>query len=192
VTVIEAQPRLLPTAEPEAGDLLAAVLAAEGIDVRTGIPAASVSHDGRQFTVSLDGEEVTVERLLVATGRRTRLAGLGVAALGLDPAARTITVDKRMRASEGLWAIGDVTGVSAHTHMNTRRLSPDRSVHAIVVSHAGSPIPEVPKSMTALSRPEESRSRFPGWASPWNHTGRPSHRAASASSQTSAARPVSI
>jgi pyruvate/2-oxoglutarate dehydrogenase complex dihydrolipoamide dehydrogenase (E3) component len=117
VTVIEAQPRLLPAAEPEAGDLLAAVLAAEGIDIRTGSPAAGVSHDGRRFTVSLDGEAITAERLLVAAGRRTRLAELSVAALGLDPAARTITVDERMRAAEGLWAIGDITGVSAHTHL---------------------------------------------------------------------------
>ena len=112
VTVIEAQPRLLPAAEPEAGDLLAR----EGIDIRTGTPVAGVSHDGRRFTVSLYGEAVTVERLLVAAGRRTRLAELGVAALGLDPAARVITVDERMRAADGLWAIGDITGVSAHTH----------------------------------------------------------------------------
>ncbi|HEU5421866.1 MAG TPA: NAD(P)/FAD-dependent oxidoreductase [Streptosporangiaceae bacterium] len=117
VTVIEALPRLLPAAEPEAGDLLAAVFAREGIDIRTGTPAASVSHNGRRFTVPLDGETLIAERLLVAAGRRTRLAGLGVAALGLDPAARVITVDERMRAAEGLWAIGDVTGVSAHTHM---------------------------------------------------------------------------
>ena len=93
------------------------MLAAEGIAVRYRTPAASVSHDGRQFTVSLDGEAVTAERLLVAAGRRTRLAELGVAALDLDPAARTITVDERMRAAEDLWAIGDVTGISAHTHM---------------------------------------------------------------------------
>jgi pyruvate/2-oxoglutarate dehydrogenase complex dihydrolipoamide dehydrogenase (E3) component len=117
VTVIEAQPRLLPAAEPEAGDLLAAVFAREGIDVRAGIPAAAVSHDGRRFTVSVDGEKVTAERLLVAAGRRTRLAELGVTALGLDAAARVITVDERMRAADGLWAIGDITGVSAHTHM---------------------------------------------------------------------------
>jgi pyruvate/2-oxoglutarate dehydrogenase complex dihydrolipoamide dehydrogenase (E3) component len=117
VTIIEAHPRLLPAAEPEAGDLLAGVLAAEGIDVRTGTPAARVSHDGRQFTVHLDGEALTAERLLVAARRRTRLADLGVAALGLDPAARVIAVDERMRAADGLWAVGDVTGVSAHTHM---------------------------------------------------------------------------
>jgi pyruvate/2-oxoglutarate dehydrogenase complex dihydrolipoamide dehydrogenase (E3) component len=117
VTVIEALPRLLPAAEPEASELLAAVFDREGIAVRTGIPAAKVSHDGDQFTVDLGTGEVTARQVLVATGRRTGLAGLGVAALGLDPAARTIGVDDRMRAADGVWAIGDITGVSAHTHM---------------------------------------------------------------------------
>jgi pyruvate/2-oxoglutarate dehydrogenase complex dihydrolipoamide dehydrogenase (E3) component len=117
VTVIEALPRLLPAAEPESGDLLAAVFAREGIEVRTGTPAESVSHDGRQFTVRLDGRELTAQQLLVATGRRTDLAGLGAAAAGLDAGARVIPVDDRMRAAERVWAIGDVTGVSAHTHM---------------------------------------------------------------------------
>ena len=117
VTVIEALPRLLPAAEPESGDLLAAVFARDGIEVRTGTPATSVSHDGRQFTVRLDGDTLTAQRLLVATGRRTRLAGLGVAAAGVQENGRTIGVDERMRAASGVWAIGDITGVSAHTHM---------------------------------------------------------------------------
>jgi pyruvate/2-oxoglutarate dehydrogenase complex dihydrolipoamide dehydrogenase (E3) component len=117
VTVIEALPRLLPAAEPESGDLLAAVFARDGIEVRTGTPATSVSHDGRQFTVRLDGGTLTAQRLLVATGRRTRLAELGVAAAGVQENGRTIGVDERMRAASGVWAIGDITGVSAHTHM---------------------------------------------------------------------------
>jgi len=123
VTVIEAAPRLLPAAEPEAGRLLASVFAREGIEVRTGTRAGKVSHDGNQFTVDLetgagdtDGT-ITARQLLVATGRRTGLAALGVAAAGLDANARTIHVDERMRAAESVWAIGDITGVSAHTHM---------------------------------------------------------------------------
>lgn len=118
VTVVEAAARLLPGAEPEAGVLLADVFASEGIDVRAGEKASAVSHDGRQFTVSLaNGEVLTAAQLLVATGRRAQLARLGIAAAGLDPQAHTISVDERMRAAGGLWAIGDITGVSAHTHM---------------------------------------------------------------------------
>jgi pyruvate/2-oxoglutarate dehydrogenase complex dihydrolipoamide dehydrogenase (E3) component len=119
LTVVEAMPRLVPPEEPEAADLLAEVFAREGIAVRTGVAAQRVDYEGGKFRLSLaGGDAVTAERLLVATGRRTDLAGLGVAAYGLDEKARTIAVDDRMRAADGLWAIGDITGKGAFTHMS--------------------------------------------------------------------------
>ena len=86
--------------------------------MRTGAAAERVSHDGRRFTVHLGDETYTAERLLVSTGRRTDLDALGVAAAGLDPGARIIATDGRMRAADGVWAIGDVTGKGAFTHMS--------------------------------------------------------------------------
>jgi pyruvate/2-oxoglutarate dehydrogenase complex dihydrolipoamide dehydrogenase (E3) component len=117
VTVIEAAGRLLPAEEPEAGELLAAVFAREGITVRTGVRADRVSHSNGQFTLQADGEQVTGERLLVATGRTAGLSALGIAAAGLDENAKAITTDERMRAADGIWAIGDVTGEGAFTHV---------------------------------------------------------------------------
>ena len=75
--------------------------------------------------------------------------------------------------------------------LNVARLSPDKNVHAMPVSQAGSPTAEQPKSMTELRRPL-STSRFVGLTSPWTHTGGPCQVALSASCQTSAARAVSI
>jgi pyruvate/2-oxoglutarate dehydrogenase complex dihydrolipoamide dehydrogenase (E3) component len=119
VTVLEAQSQLLPGDEPEAGELLADSFVAEGIDVRAGVSAARVGYPNSQFTVVLQGGDVlTAQQLLVATGRRTDLAALGVGAVGLDDQARTIEVDERMRAADRLWAIGDVTGKGAFTHMS--------------------------------------------------------------------------
>jgi pyruvate/2-oxoglutarate dehydrogenase complex dihydrolipoamide dehydrogenase (E3) component len=118
VTVVEAQSRLLSFEEPEACDLVRKVFVAEGIAVHTGAGARQVSHDGEKFTVDLGGQRLTAQRLLVATGRRTDLAGLGVGAIGLDDSARTITVDEWMRAADGVWAIGDITGHGAFTHMS--------------------------------------------------------------------------
>jgi pyruvate/2-oxoglutarate dehydrogenase complex dihydrolipoamide dehydrogenase (E3) component len=119
VTVVEAMPRLLPLDEPEASELLAERFAAENILVRTGVSANLVGHDAGGFTVTLaDGGSLTAERLLVATGRRTDLAALGVGAVGMDEGARTIEVDDRMRAAPGVWAVGDVTGKGAFTHMS--------------------------------------------------------------------------
>ncbi|MEC3917578.1 dihydrolipoyl dehydrogenase family protein [Nocardia sp. CDC160] len=118
VTVVVPR-RLLPKDEPEAGELLARVFADEGIEVRTGVRGTAVRHDGREFTLELDnGESVRAERLLVAAGRRTDLAALGIGAVGLDEDAKSILVDNRLRAADGVWAIGDVTGAGAFTHVS--------------------------------------------------------------------------
>ena len=119
VSVVEARPTLLPAEEPEAGELLEAVFTREGIAVRTGARAERVSHDGWAFRLSLaDGIALTAERLLVATGRRAGLDGLGVAAAGVDSAAGAVPVDGWMRAADGVWAIGDITGKGAFTHVS--------------------------------------------------------------------------
>ncbi len=119
VTVLEAKSQLLPGDEPEAGELLTGCFTAEGIDVRAGVSAAQVGYHDGQFTLALQGADaLTAQQLLVATGRRTDLAALGVSAVGLDDQAHTIEVDERMRAADRLWAIGDVTGKGAFTHMS--------------------------------------------------------------------------
>jgi pyruvate/2-oxoglutarate dehydrogenase complex dihydrolipoamide dehydrogenase (E3) component len=119
VTVIEALERLLPPEEPEAGALLARVFGREGIGVRTGVAASRVDHDGDRFTATLaGGERLVADRLLVCTGRRTDLAGVGTGAVGIDESQRTVPVDEHMRAAPGVWALGDVVGQGAFTHMS--------------------------------------------------------------------------
>ncbi|MBV7697377.1 NAD(P)/FAD-dependent oxidoreductase [Streptomyces sp. TRM70350] len=119
VTVVEAAERVLPNEEPEIGSLLANVLDAEGITVRTGAQATQVRHDGGgTFTLTLDdGAALTADRLLVATGRRANLAGLGLETVGLDPGARALHVDEQLRAAPALWGVGDVTGLGLFTHV---------------------------------------------------------------------------
>lgn len=120
VTVVEAMDRILPPEEPEASELIAEVFGTDGITVRTGARAEAVRHDGEQFTVTLSGDEkVTAERLLVAVGRRADLSGLGLETVGLDAGARALEVDGQMRAADGIWSVGDVTGHGAFTHMAT-------------------------------------------------------------------------
>jgi pyruvate/2-oxoglutarate dehydrogenase complex dihydrolipoamide dehydrogenase (E3) component len=120
VTVVEAAGQLVPLEEPEAGSLLADAFAGGGIAVRTGQPAAGVSYaEGSGFTVTLrGGESLRAETLLVATGRRTELAAVGAGAAGIDESQRFIATDDRLRAAPGVWAVGDITGKGAFTHMS--------------------------------------------------------------------------
>jgi len=118
VTILEAGDRLLPAEEPEASGEVAAAFAAEGIDVHTGASMKRLSSRGRSIVASLaGGTELEAERLLVATGRTVDLKELGLASVGLDGSAPFIAVDARMRAAEGIWAMGDVTGKGMFTHV---------------------------------------------------------------------------
>jgi pyruvate/2-oxoglutarate dehydrogenase complex dihydrolipoamide dehydrogenase (E3) component len=118
VSLVEAADRLLPPEEPEAGEIVEKALAADGVLVRTGARIARVGHADGVFTVDLGEESLTAERLLVAAGRRPNLGDIGLDTVGLDPAARSIDTDERMRAGEKLWAIGDIAGKGAFTHMS--------------------------------------------------------------------------
>jgi pyruvate/2-oxoglutarate dehydrogenase complex dihydrolipoamide dehydrogenase (E3) component len=103
--------------EPESGELAREALERDGVTFHTGIHAQKVGYDGNTFTVTLeDGRTVTGEKLLVATGRRVDVKALGLDQVGVDPGVRRIEVDERVRAADGVWAVGDVTGVGAFTH----------------------------------------------------------------------------
>lgn len=118
VTVIEAGERLLAAEEPEASELAAQALTGDGVKLVVGQGVQRVSHDGAGFTVAVaDGSTHQGEKLLVATGRHADLGKIGVASIGLDPQARSIPVDERLRAADGVWAIGDITGQGAFTHI---------------------------------------------------------------------------
>ncbi len=118
VTVMEAADRLLPVEEPEAGELIAGVFAGEGLGVVAGAGISRVTHDGGRFRIEVaGGPPVEADRLLVATGRRADLGRLGVAAAGLDESARFVAVDEHLRAGDRLWAVGDITGRGAFTHV---------------------------------------------------------------------------
>jgi pyruvate/2-oxoglutarate dehydrogenase complex dihydrolipoamide dehydrogenase (E3) component len=118
VTVVEKTGRLLSTEEPEAGDLLAEVFGREGIGVHTGQHVTGVGHNGAGFTVTTGSGELTADALLVATGRKTDLAAVGTGAVGIDENLRAIPVDGHLRAAPGVWALGDITGHGAFTHMS--------------------------------------------------------------------------
>jgi pyruvate/2-oxoglutarate dehydrogenase complex dihydrolipoamide dehydrogenase (E3) component len=121
VTVLELGEYLVGLEEPESGKLLAEVFSSEGIDVRTGVTIESVLHDGHRFAIALgSGEPVMADRLLVSTGRRADLTRLNAASIGLDESAKALPVDDHMRveATDGVWAVGDITGKGAFTHMS--------------------------------------------------------------------------
>ena len=118
VTIVEAADRLLPLETPAAGELIARVFASEGIEVITGEAVERIERDGARIQAHLaGGRSVAAAQLLVATGRRTDLPGLGVATVGIDDTQRFVPVGDDLRAGDGVWAVGDLTGKGAFTHV---------------------------------------------------------------------------
>ncbi len=119
VSIVEGADRLLPPEEPEAGRLIAEVFGREGIAVHTSTHVTAVRHDGERFEVEMDtGARLTAARLLVATGRHVDLGAIGAATVGVDESGRLLPVDDHLRVCDGVWAIGDITGKGAFTHMS--------------------------------------------------------------------------
>ncbi|MGN6607186.1 MAG: dihydrolipoyl dehydrogenase family protein [Jatrophihabitans sp.] len=124
VTVVEAAPRILMPEEPEASAAIAEVFRREGITVREGVGVASVEAGGVGAVVRLaDGTAIEAERVLVAAGRAPNLPDVGLDTVGLDAGAKSLAIDEHMQvqgadgAVDGLYAVGDITGRGAFTHV---------------------------------------------------------------------------
>ena len=120
VTIVDLGMRLLPREEPESSAMVEEVFRREGIEVQTGVSADRVRQNGGVIEVTLsNGDVVEGAQLLVAVGRRANLASLELQKAHLDPHAGVITVDEHLRtATPGVWAVGDITGHGAFTHMS--------------------------------------------------------------------------
>jgi pyruvate/2-oxoglutarate dehydrogenase complex dihydrolipoamide dehydrogenase (E3) component len=119
VTLVQNGPHLLPRNDPEAGAILTAAFEEEGIELRLGAKATRVEGGGDSHVrLELEGEApVEAQRLLVATGRKPRVEGFGFEKLDVTIERQGIVVDERLRAGEGIWAAGDVTGIALFTHV---------------------------------------------------------------------------
>jgi pyruvate/2-oxoglutarate dehydrogenase complex dihydrolipoamide dehydrogenase (E3) component len=118
VTLVQGPQRLAGREAPEIGDALARILDGDGIELRLGVHAQSVRLEDEERVVSLDdGTEARGAVLLLATGRRPRTKGIGLETVAIEPGKGGIQIDERCRAGKGVWAIGDVTGVAAFTHV---------------------------------------------------------------------------
>ncbi len=156
VTLLEMADRLLPAYEPVAGELVAQAMREAGIDVRTGVTAASARRNGGAVVVRLrDGSEITGDELLVASGRRPRTGDLGLGAVGLQPGA-WLDVDDTMAVTAvtggWLYAAGDVNHRVLLTHQGKYQA---RVCGDAIVARAGGrldPAPWGPHAATADHR----------------------------------------
>jgi mercuric reductase len=123
VIVIEALDRIIPNEDPELSVALEAALKAEGIEIHTGIRVTGIARKDGTYSVRVeDGSltgEIRAEQLLMATGRKPNMEGLGLEAarVEIDPKG-FIPVDEFMRTSNpDIFAAGDVTGGPGYVYV---------------------------------------------------------------------------
>jgi dihydrolipoamide dehydrogenase len=116
--LVEGTERVLAREPAALGEAVGEVLRRDGIELVLGARATGARRDGDSYILELDdGRQLRGDRLLVATGRRTRVADIGLETVGIEVDGHGIPVDAHMRAGEHVWAIGDVTGIWPLTHV---------------------------------------------------------------------------
>ncbi|GID32544.1 dihydrolipoyl dehydrogenase family protein [Paractinoplanes brasiliensis] len=117
VVLVDRGDRVLPGEPRPLSEAVGSALLGDGVELRLRRAATSARIDGAEYVLGLaDGTAARGDRILVATGRRPRVARIGLETVGIQARPRGIPVDERMSCGDGLWAIGDVTGLWPFTH----------------------------------------------------------------------------
>jgi len=116
--IVDGAHRVLSREPAPLGEALGEALRHDGIELMLGKQATGARREGEEYVVEFDGgTELRGDRLLVATGRRPRIEGIGLETVGVEADPHGIRVDEYMCAGERLWAIGDVNGIWPLTHV---------------------------------------------------------------------------
>jgi pyruvate/2-oxoglutarate dehydrogenase complex dihydrolipoamide dehydrogenase (E3) component len=118
VVLVDGAEHVLAREPAPLGEALGDVLRRDGVELVLGAHATAARRVGDEYVLDFDdGRVLRGDRLLVATGRRPRVDGIGLDTVGVAAGAQGIPVDSRLSAGERLWAIGDVTGIWPLTHV---------------------------------------------------------------------------
>lgn len=119
VTLVASAPRLLPREDPDASAFVRKALESDGVRVITGDAAMAIAHRGAGgMLLTGHGARVPYTHLLAAVGKASRTGGISLpeAGIRLDSHGRVVTDTSLRTTNPRVWAAGDVTARSQHTH----------------------------------------------------------------------------
>jgi pyruvate/2-oxoglutarate dehydrogenase complex dihydrolipoamide dehydrogenase (E3) component len=118
VALVDGAEHVLPREPAPLGEALGEVLRRDGVELVLGSHASAARPAGDDYVLEFEGRpELRGDKLLVATGRRPRVDGIGLETVGVEADGHGIPVDSRLCAGERLWAIGDIAGIWPLTHV---------------------------------------------------------------------------
>ena len=166
VTVIDVG-RPLSRDDAQAAAIVQGALEGEGVRFVTGRAAGVARDEGVTVTLE-DGQAIAGTHLLVAAGRRARVAGFGLEWTGVKVGENGIVVDRRRRTNvPGVYAVGDCRDGPRLTHAAGR----DGSAVALEIGlGVPSPVDDDTLPWVTFTTPElaqvgltEERARERGW-----------------------------
>jgi pyruvate/2-oxoglutarate dehydrogenase complex dihydrolipoamide dehydrogenase (E3) component len=117
VIIAQRRPQLIPLADEDTARVLEEALRKEGVEVCTGTSTERIEKKGDQLVITTNVGEFTVEKLLIAAGRRTTIGDLDLDKAGIKYNNRGIIADSQGRTSNPrVWAVGDCNGKALLSH----------------------------------------------------------------------------
>jgi dihydrolipoamide dehydrogenase len=125
VVVVEMLPQILPNLDGEAAEILRRSLESKGVAFHTGARLENVARSGSTLALDVAAAsrpvKLTVDKLLVATGRRPRTRELGLESVGVEVLRGRVVVNDRMETSvPSVYAIGDCASPMMLAHVASR------------------------------------------------------------------------
>ena len=116
VTIVEALPTVLANFDEDISNYISQTFSKRGVKIMTSTRVESITGQG----VMTSAGEISGDTVLVCTGRRPNMTGTEI--LNLPLTGKGISVDSHMRtALPGVYAAGDVTGISMLAHSAERQ-----------------------------------------------------------------------
>lgn len=122
-TIVEMGEQIMIREDKDLRDRLAGWLAAEGVIIRTGTKAVSVTSESGKIGLTVENTDhsrgsLLADAILVAVGRKANVDGLGLEQAGVKYSQKGIAVDEQLRSSApNIYACGDVAGPYQFSHM---------------------------------------------------------------------------
>jgi len=125
VTILETAPRILGPVDEELALLLQQRMQQENIEIVTQCQVSAIRTTGQNVFIEYNdqagvGQHRLADTVLMVTGRRPNVEGLGLDNTSVQHDAHGIKVDDTMQTSEaGIYAVGDVVGQPMFAHWAT-------------------------------------------------------------------------
>jgi dihydrolipoamide dehydrogenase len=163
--IVEGAERLLSREPAPLGEALGDELRRDGVELMLGMQVTAARREGNEYVLQFDGSsEARGDKLLVATGRRPRVEGIGLETVGVEADPHGIQVDDHLLAGERLWAIGDVNGIWPLTHVG------EYEGDVVAANIAGKPYPANYEAVPRVTYTDPQAGAVGGVEAPYSAT----------------------